>query len=100
MFRFGLCVCRDVFGCSPEISKSQKKERRNKMSLENIELEFIKGEPISISKALKNHQPMVIEFWATWCPPCRQTIPHLTQLAHKFTDIVFIGVTNEPADGN
>ncbi len=32
---------------------------------------------------------------ATWCPPCVQTIPHLTELAHKYKEAVFVGVTNE-----
>ena len=39
----------------------------------------------------------VVEFWATWCPPCRTSIPHLTELQKKFKDkgVVFIGISNE-----
>lgn len=30
------------------------------------------------------------------CPPCRQSIPHLTELAHKYSqDAIFLGLTNE-----
>jgi len=35
----------------------------------------------------------VVEFWATWCGPCIQSIPHLTEMAKKNTDVTFIGVS-------
>jgi hypothetical protein len=35
----------------------------------------------------------VVEFWATWCGPCRATIPHLTELQKKHKDVTFIGVS-------
>lgn len=40
---------------------------------------------------------VVLEFWATWCQPCVQSIPHLNELADQFKDkpVVFISVTSE-----
>ncbi|MCE9559855.1 MAG: TlpA family protein disulfide reductase [Armatimonadetes bacterium] len=39
---------------------------------------------------------IVIDFWATWCPPCRELIPEMNEWAKKFSkDIVFIGVSDE-----
>jgi thiol-disulfide isomerase/thioredoxin len=29
---------------------------------------------------------VVIEFWATWCPPCRQASPHVQKLYERFAD--------------
>ena len=58
--------------------------------------EWVKGNPVDLA-ALKGKQVVVVEFWATWCGPCRTSIPHLTEMQKKFKDVVFIGVSNEEA---
>src|SRR6516225_10230386 len=52
--------------------------------------EFLKGEPVA---SLEKGKIYVIEFWATWCGPCRTSIPHVTELQKKHKDVVFIGVS-------
>jgi len=56
--------------------------------------EWIKGKPVDLAAA-KGKQVLVVEFWATWCGPCRTSIPHLTEMQKKFKDVVFIGVSDE-----
>ncbi len=52
--------------------------------------EFVKGDAV---KEFEKGKTYVVEFWATWCGPCRVSIPHLTELQKKYKDIKFIGVS-------
>lgn len=59
--------------------------------------EWVKGKPVDLAAA-KDKNVVVVEFWATWCPPCVKSIPHLTELQKKFKDVQFVGVTDEKPD--
>jgi len=51
---------------------------------------WLKGKPVP---ALVKGQTYVLEFWATWCGPCKEAIPHVTELAKKYAGkVTFIGV--------
>jgi thiol-disulfide isomerase/thioredoxin len=53
---------------------------------------WVKGDAVP---SLDKGKIYVVEFWATWCGPCKVSIPHLTELHKKFGDkATFIGVSS------
>lgn len=54
--------------------------------------EWIKGDKV---EKLEEGRAYIVKFWATWCAPCRASIPHLTELASHYKTVTFIGVSDE-----
>ena len=51
---------------------------------------WIKGTPVT---SYEKDRFYVVEFWATWCGPCKTAMPHLSALAKKYKDnATFIGM--------
>jgi peroxiredoxin len=54
------------------------------------------GKPVSLAQF--KGQVVMINFWATWCGPCRQEMPHLEAIHKKYSKMGFtmLGVNVEP----
>ena len=57
------------------------------------QLRDVNGKPVNLAEF--KGRLVVLNFWATWCPPCRQEIPGLVALQRKYQDkgLVIIGVS-------
>lgn len=65
--------------------------------IENLKLEDINGKIKSLNDL--NSDFFILNFWATWCPPCIKEIPDLIQLEKKFNKkfkVIFISVDSRP----
>jgi len=56
-------------------------------------LQFLKGDPVDVQSEIDKGKTVVIELFATWCGPCHQSIPHVTELQKQFPDVIIIGVS-------
>lgn len=66
-------------------------------SNESKNLKLTNGEIINLTSASKT---IIINYWATWCAPCRDEIPELNELAHEYSEIVqVIGVNYDGVVG-
>lgn len=63
-----------------------------KKAAPDFSLEDINGKVVKLSD-FKN-KIVIIDFWATWCPPCRKGIPDLIELQNDYKkDLVIIGIS-------
>jgi thiol-disulfide isomerase/thioredoxin len=60
---------------------------------------WVQGDPV---KDFEKGKAYIVEFWATWCPPCRASIPHLNEIYQKYKDkgLIVIGQNCSERDEN
>ena len=79
-----------------ESNKDKKlwaKSYLNQQAPELVVEEWLSEEPYT------NGKFVLIDFWATWCGPCRKVIPELNEWSRKFAeDLVIIGISDETKD--
>src|SRR5690554_7624131 len=61
----------------------------------DLEFPDAAGQPRRVSEFLG--KPMVLNFWATWCPPCVKEMPDLDALQKKHAGVQFVGLAVDTA---
>ena len=62
------------------------------MALPAVELKTLAGGTTNLA-ALSHGKPMVVNLWATWCPPCRREMPVLAEAQLRETAVTFVFVS-------
>jgi cytochrome c biogenesis protein CcmG/thiol:disulfide interchange protein DsbE len=82
---------------------AQQEDEDEILSAGNPSLDFVlkdmDGKDVNLADF--RGRPVLINFWATWCPPCKAEIPWLIEFAEKYRDerLAVIGISvDDPAE--
>lgn len=51
-------------------------------------------------EVMQHNQLVLVDFWASWCAPCRAIAPHIESLAQSFAGKVKVGKMNVDEEAN
>ncbi len=90
-----ILLCAILAGCEPSPGVV---DSHGKITAPDMKLAYIGGTESTLSD-LKG-QVVLLNFWATWCPPCREELPHFEALhkAYKDRGLAVIGVSMDQAE--
>ena len=67
--------------------------------LADFTVETIGGGSFTLSEALKEKELVIINLWATWCPPCAMEFPYLQEAFEQYQDrVAVIALSLDPSD--
>ncbi len=69
-------------------------------SAPSLKLKTLEGKDFDLASL--RGKPVIVDFWATWCVPCRQSMPHVAKLSKEFKarglDLVSVSLDEDPDD--
>ncbi len=82
-----------VFFCLLIVTIWCQKEVEAGFTAPDFSLSTLSGQTVTLEQY--RGKVVLLDFWATWCPPCRMTIPQLIKLQEKYRDegLVILGIS-------
>lgn len=56
------------------------------------------GKTVKLSSMIPENEYVMLEFWASWCGPCRGEIPHLRKIHDKYKDFAIVSISLDEKD--
>lgn len=93
----GLLVLRNTRGTNEGTSTVRRKPLTAGSVAPDFSLNRLDGEALSLSQF--KGKPVVINFWASWCVPCKEEMPLLEKNAQTYKDqVAFLGINVQESD--
>ena len=88
--KFTLTEGRGIFVEDPKELKNETAPTLGYLA-PDFTLQDLNGQSVSLSSF--RGKPVLLNFWATWCPPCRKEMPELQEFHRRYGDqVVLVGV--------
>src|SRR5690606_2734620 len=93
--RYGAPLLKDMLRADDTARVAQTQEK----TLPAFTLYDLDGNEVTRETLLASNKALFINFWATWCKPCREEMPLLSQLQERYADdLLMVGVAIDNAD--